>query len=141
MKTETFIVFLDFDGVLVTSFAGQGFDPVCAEILRGMIRRLRENYSEVEIVITSNWRFEMNEDDLIRLLLSEAGLSGMVKKVSVLDKTLNKSAGIRRFLTEGRVHPRNYIILDDEWISGYEERQIRFRGEDGLRGLPEDFLL
>lgn len=81
----------------------------------------------------------MKEDDLIRLLLSEAGLSGLVQKVSVLDKTLNKSKGIHHFLTEREVHACEFLILDDEWVSGYEERQVQLRAEDGLRGLPDDF--
>lgn len=138
-----FSIFLDFDGVLITKFStpspqhpGLAFDPVCVDILKRLIISLKQKFNHVNIIVVSNWRYDMEEADICQILLQHYGLGTFVNEVSFIDKNLNKSEGIKQYIRVNRLEHQPYIILDDEKLDDELAKfHIQTRYEDGIRGL------
>lgn len=140
---NTFTIFLDFDGVMVTKFSvpstshpGLAFDPVCVDNLKLMINSLKSKYEAIEIVVISNWRYDMDEAAIGDMLLKHYGFVVDIDEVKFTRKLGNKEAEIREYLDINQIPPNLYIIFDDENL-GEElaEGHIRTRFEDGIRDV------
>lgn len=150
-----YTIFLDFDGVLVTRFSTVGirdkddgvgrmdFDPVCMENLRRFIENVKREYQEVAVVVISNWRYDLDDEMISKLLTENSTLAGCLSRdyITCLDRIYFKSDGIQQYIREHNLSPHTFIILDDEFVG--EELaafQIRPRSEDGIRELDFDLL-
>jgi hypothetical protein len=140
-----FTLFLDFDGVLVNGFSTVtsdnnklAFDPVCVDNLKRIIDEIKNKYGRINIIVTSNWRYDLDDDAIIILLLNQSGLHKSISEsdITVLDRKLRKVQGINQYIRENQLTPERSVILDDEYLgeklAGY---QIRTRSEDGIRGI------
>lgn len=136
-----FTLFLDFDGVLVTKFSvlkkdgRPSFDPECMDVLNELLGLLREKYSDVDLVVTSNWCWELGQDEIRRLLLNEYKLLSVKNEIQFLDPRYSKLEGMKQYININQIKDGKYLILDDERMEGLEEHQLQTRSEDGLRGL------
>lgn len=137
---SNFVLFLDFDGVLVTKFNKQEepFDPVCIENLKSLIKWLRDRFDRVELVVISNWRFERTDSQLNDLLLNECGLHTHLQEHEVyyLDRGFSKKEGIKQYIDTYDLRSNQFKIIDDEYLGDdLAAYQIRTRSEDGIRDL------
>ncbi len=141
------VIFLDVDGVLnrrsthTLSPSGCMFvEDILVATLASLVRQ-----TEAQLVLSSTWRkgyFDIRDgrldtsdaedyDALVGALLY-AGLA--IRDHTPLRKPKDRAAEITRFLAD---HPEvdSYVILDDEAVAGFGDRQVK---TDPRRGLTRN---
>lgn len=102
------IIFLDFDGVIVTAHTRyHSGDPYCVHLLNRVIKK-----TEAKIVVSSSWRVGCTVEEL------QTELKGWGVDGEVIDKTPHIHRVIRGLEIDQwlREHPdvKSYVILDDD---------------------------
>ncbi len=134
------IIFLDFDGVLVTNAHldslcfddqedryGYVFTPSCKEILNGFIEK-----SGGKIVITSSW---INDMSLwkVRRMWKYRGMSGEIIDI-IANDSYDRGHKIDLWLSSHG--SPNYLVIDDmdykQFLPGQKEHLITTDGHVGL---------
>lgn len=87
------------------------FDPKCLNNLANLVYTLEKNNYKIEIILSSTWRLDPIDYEIVNARLAEYGLR-------LKDKTpnINHERGfeIQEFLKDKEYN--NVIILDDEWF-------------------------
>lgn len=142
------ILFLDFDGVMVTDRYqaqmmainsplrdeyGAQFDPVCVENLRHII-----DATDADIVVTSTWKMEMGLDG-IQQMWDARLLPGKVIGVTPDIDPIHRGEEIQAWLDANQGTVR-YAIIDDCPILEFfrEERLPHLFKVDERTGLDEE---
>ena len=127
------IIFLDFDGVMDTSYYdhilskegkpgndeyGAVFDPYCIRNLKRIIEE-----TEADIVVSSSWKYMMSYQDFLNMW-KDRGLPGFITDVTPNPVDRRKrgdeiDAWIEEFKTECQ-----YVIIDDLEANNFNEHQI-----------------
>lgn len=133
-------IYLDFDGVLTTKFSevsgvhgGPAFDPLCVKIFNKLAGQLRERFTEVRVVVISNWRFEFSSVQIRELL----GAYGMLEKIDELIIPITASNREEEIMNDAYEGP--FLIFDDQpyYSEKLKPHLIQLRSEDGLRGIED----
>jgi hypothetical protein len=130
------VVFLDFDGVL-NNPSIWGKRPLQTEALdENMVLLLNElvESMDLEIVISSSWRYGFQLDDL-RSILKQKGLHDGAR---VISRTSSDPEGIRGNEVSAWLQdhgPRPFIIMDDMGIDQFEGLGEHLIQTDGAKGL------
>lgn len=140
-----FTLFLDIDGVMVTKhseLSSDGktleFDPVCIDNLKLIIKEIKDKYGGINIIVASNWRYDLNDEAIVDLLLIQSEFLDCLSEsdIAVLDRIYNKEQGITAHIRGNQLTPEQCLILDDDYLGEeLEGYQIRTRSEDGIRGI------
>lgn len=127
------ILFLDFDGVLVTDRGQQSllstggtlrddhgalFDPECVECLKEII-----DATDAEIVVTSTWKMEMGLDG-IRQMWRDRDLPGNVIGVTPDIDPIHRGDEIAAWLNSYGEDCRYAIIDDTPFTDFFREEQL-----------------
>ena len=143
------ILFLDFDGVLVTDRYqmqllddgvqlhvdeyGARFDPVCVENLRQII-----DSTDAEIVVTSTWKMERGLSG-IQKMWQARNLPGKVIGVTPDIDPIHRGNEIEAWLDAYGEECRYAIIDDTPFTEFFREEQLPFLFKvDELTGLDEE---
>lgn len=125
-KHNSFVVFLDVDGVLNTTTTVQhtpdgytGIDDSRVEMLANAIKK----FGEADIILSSDWKEMEQTDDDYRYLVSklekyELSISGHTQ-----DRKHNRGEGIIRYL-ESHPEIEEYVILDDNKFDFQDYMQL-----------------
>lgn len=148
---------MDFDGVVTTKFADLPrtqfeFDPHCLSTLQKVIQLIKQRYPVVNIVITSDWRYDLTREELEILcggqvekaeyldndvtgMFDQAWVSmdesSQINYVLILEEPDEKPIAIRKFVEKYQLPYESYIIFDDDDLDN--PSQIRTRSGEGLR--------
>ena len=129
------ILFLDFDGVMVTDRHqeqlastnrplrdgyGAKFDPVCVENLRRII-----DSTDADIVVTSTWKMNLRLDDIQRMWQTRS-LPGKVIGVTPDIDTVHRGNEIRAWIDAYGGDCRYAIIDDCPILDFFREEQLPF---------------
>lgn len=145
------VVFLDFDGVMVTdryqtqlkksnyplrdSF-GAKFDPLCVEFLKKIVDR-----TDADIVVTSTWKIEMKQEG-IRQMWNERHLPGKVIGVTPDINPIHRGDEIDAWVDECGESCRYAIIDDTPFTDFFREEQLQFLFQvDELIGIDGNTVL
>lgn len=134
------VIFLDVDGVLksIRNYALQhgsagglmnnesSFDPECLSNLKKLIE-----ITDSKIVITSTLRKTEDGLDSLYYEFMNLGISKRIIGETPIILIDNKSLEIEQFLIDNEFIER-FIILDDEYIEGFEDRLILTNPYTGL---------
>ncbi|MCF3942291.1 HAD domain-containing protein [Oceanobacillus alkalisoli] len=139
------LIYLDFDGVLTTKFSnpskfhlGLEFDPVCIENLKKLLKELKDKYDKIIIVIISNWRYDLSEDQLVQLLCKVYGLEPYFSEIEFADKKGNREEEIKEHLAMNTEVEAFFILDDMNYRDEILRRHlIRTRSEDGIRAFED----
>lgn len=127
------ILFLDFDGVMVTDKGqkqlletcgivrdshGALFDPLCVELLKEII-----NATDAEIVVTSTWKMEMGLEG-IRQMWSDRDLPGKVIDVTPDIDPIQRGDEIAAWLQASGEYCRYAIIDDCPFTDFFHQEQL-----------------
>ena len=127
------IIFLDFDGVMVTDRYqaqltatnsplrddyGAKFDPVCVENLRQII-----DATDAEIVVTSTWKMEMGLDG-IQKMWNARNLPGKVIGVTPDIDPIHRGDEVQAWLDANPGAVRYAIIDDCPILDFFREEQL-----------------
>ena len=145
------ILFLDFDGVMVTDRHqeqlastnrplrdgyGAKFDPVCVENLRRII-----DSTDADIVVTSTWKMNLRLDDIQRMWQTRS-LPGKVIGVTPDIDTIHRGDEIQAWLDTQTGAVRYAIIDDCPILDFFREDQLQFLFKvDERTGLDEKTAL
>ena len=127
------IIFLDFDGVMDTSYYdhilskegkpsnddyGTIFDPYCIQNLKRII-----DETGADIVVSSSWKYMMSYQDFLNMW-KDRGLPGFVTDVTPnpIDRR-NRGDEIDAWI-EGSRTECQYVIIDDLEANNFNEHQI-----------------
>lgn len=150
MKVNTYqsILFLDFDGVMVTDryqtqlmdanstlrdSHGAKFDPVCVECLKQII-----DCTDAAIVVASTWKMEMGLDG-IQKMWSERNLPGKVIDVTPDIDPIHRGNEIAAWLEASGEKCRYAIIDDIPFTDFFREEQLQHLFKvDERTGLDEN---
>lgn len=125
------VVFLDFDGVLHPKMTGN------FELLPNFIKILNE-FPKVLVVISSNWKDEINSGALISIFGSK-----YVDRVIGKTETLvygNRQNEIYNFVSKHNI--KNFIAIDDDCRGNLFDKNCEYLFKtDYFKGLTEDKLL
>ena len=135
-KHNSFVVFLDVDGVLNTKTTVQhtpdgytGIDDARVEILANTIN----NFGGADIVLSSDWKNMKQTDEDYIYLLTKLDKYGLSISGHTQDYKNERGAGIINYL---EVHPEieEYVILDDCKFDfdNYEKLWERLLLTDGI---------
>lgn len=97
----------------------------------GWLNSLIKEIPEIRIVVTSTWRRRKDYDKC----LYRAGFKGeIIGKTDCLDT--KRAVEIRKWLEDNqeKLNIEDYIILDDEYIEGFENHLIQTDWMDGFKG-------
>jgi hypothetical protein len=131
------IIFLDFDGVLNSNQylksdrhpkgygCGIGLDALAVARLYSIVRA-----TGARIVVTSAWRTGKSLDHLSGLLQAAGCHLEVLDKTADLDTRGNE---IRAWLEGAHFPISSLVMLDDDWIDGFESRQVKTEFETGLQ--------
>lgn len=139
MKMTNRVIFLDFDGVIVSPRAMvafpdraiYGFDPVAIALLNRLCKE-----TDAKVVVSSVWRISPDIEGILRA----AGFTGWVHDDARTSDTLRNelSQGGRRGTEISNWLDRNpgyeYVILDDE-VSDMQEHKERIVHCDMYNGF------
>lgn len=127
------IIFLDFDGVMVTDRYqaqltavnsplrdeyGAKFDPVCVENLRHII-----DATDAGIVITSTWKMEMGLDGILQMW-DARNLPGKVIGVTPDIDPIHRGDEVQAWLDANPGAVRYAIIDDTPFLNFFNEEQL-----------------
>lgn len=156
------LIFLDFDGVLnhaawrprhadpaidlVTSdpserYALRSLDPAAVQVLEQIVMQL-----DVRVVVSSSWRLDWSVPQL-NWFLQYHGFTHVILGTTPDATRWNTGASPRTRGTEiaaWRAHlgiPVEYVILDDELVTGHGDRLYRLDPEVGLRKADVDAIV
>ena len=132
---KLFYIFLDIDGVLnsgkywnecfsrhlirgIMSMNYFPFDPRCLDNLMRLNQELQRQGYEVNIILTSTWRFNEIDTEIVNSRLAEFGMT-LNGKTTKLDN--NRGLEIKEFL-KNRKHGNTdkFLILDDDVTDIFE---------------------
>ncbi len=133
--THRAILFLDFDGVLVTADyqkanGGNKLDPAKVELVRTLLFDM-----DARVVVTSNWRGSLTQ---MRNVLAQAGLRNARHWVIGVTPRLARRETcrgdeIQAWLTQAGVATDDCVILDDDDdMGGLRRRLVRCDYRVGL---------
>ena len=129
-KKKTFYIFLDIDGVLnnmnywnecferhivkgIMSMHCFPFDPKCLNNLMKLNQELQKQNYNVKIVLSSTWRMNRIDTEIVNSRLAEYGMRIFAKTISLNNG--NRGLEIKNFLENEKYRKAdNYLILDDE---------------------------
>lgn len=141
------ILFLDFDGVMVTDryqiqlmisnsplrdSYGTMFDPVCVECLKQIV-----NSTDAAIVVTSTWKMEMGLDG-IQEMWNGRSLPGKVIGVTPDIDPIHRGKEIDAWLAAFKENCRYAIIDDTPLTDFFLDEQLQFLFQvDERTGIDE----
>ena len=127
------IIFLDFDGVMDTSYYdhilskegkpgndeyGAVFDPYCIRNLKRIIEE-----TEADIVVSSSWKYMMGYQDFLNMW-KDRGLPGFITDVTPNPVDRRKRGDeIDAWIEECKTECQ-YVIIDDLEANNFNEHQI-----------------
>lgn len=127
------IIFLDFDGVMDTSYYdhilskegkpgndeyGAVFDPYCIRNLKRIIEE-----TEADIVVSSSWKYLMSYQDFLNMW-KDRGLPGFITDVTPNPVDRRKRGDeIDAWIEECKTECQ-YVIIDDLEANNFNEHQI-----------------
>lgn len=129
-KEKLFYIFLDIDGVLnnesyfdecynrhkvkgIMSMNCFPFDPKCLNNLMKLNQELQKQNYNVKIVLSSTWRLNIVDTEIVNSRLAEYGMRIFANTISL--NSGNRGLEIKNFLeNEKYVKADNFLILDDE---------------------------
>lgn len=127
------IIFLDFDGVMDTSYYdhilskegkpgndeyGAVFDPYCIRNLKRIIEE-----TEADIVVSSSWKYMMSYQDFLNMW-KDRGLPGFITDVTPNPVDRRKRGDeIDAWIEECKTECQ-YVIIDDLEANNFNEHQI-----------------
>ena len=127
------IIFLDFDGVMDTSYYdhilskegkpgndqyGAIFDPYCIRNLKRIIEE-----TEADIVVSSSWKYMMGYQDFLNMW-KDRGLPGFITDVTPNPVDRRKRGDeIDAWIEECKTECQ-YVIIDDLEANNFNEHQI-----------------
>lgn len=127
------IIFLDFDGVMDTSYYdhilskegkpgndqyGAIFDPYCIRNLKRIIEE-----TEADIVVSSSWKYMMSYQDFLNMW-KDRGLPGFITDVTPNPVDRRKRGDeIDAWIEECKTECQ-YVIIDDLEANNFNEHQI-----------------
>jgi hypothetical protein len=127
------IIFLDFDGVMDTSYYdhilskegkpgndeyGAVFDPYCIRNLKRIIEE-----TEADIVVSSSWKYMMSYQDFLNMW-TDRGLPGFITDVTPNPVDRRKRGDeIDAWIEECKTECQ-YVIIDDLEANNFNEHQI-----------------
>lgn len=142
------ILFLDFDGVLVTNRYqdeqidsggvlrdnyGAVFDPVCVENLRRII-----DNTDADIVVTSTWKMERGLDGIM-WMWADRHLPGNILDVTPDIDPIHRGNEIQAWIERWGEECRYAIIDDCPILDFFREEQLPFLFKvDERTGLDEE---
>ena len=142
------IIFLDFDGVLVTDryqeelivsggvlrdSHGAVFDPICVENLRRII-----DSTDADIVVTSTWKMSLGLDGII-WMWSNRHLPGNILDVTPDVDPIHRGNEITSWLEKWGEECRYAIIDDCPILDFFREEQLQHLFKvDERTGLDEE---
>jgi len=110
------IIFLDIDGVLVSSNHlltngrnREEFDPQCVLYLNELLQK-----TEAKIVISSNWRRIYSLHELRYLFQKNNVLDRIIGVTPFFNLTTMRGDEIQAYLTHSKDKISNFVIFDDE---------------------------
>lgn len=121
------VIFLDFDGVIVTAHTRyRSGDPWCVHLLNDIVKK-----TGAKVVVSSSWRMGSTVSEL------QAELDSWGVKVDVIDKTpvdheVQRGVEIKRWL-DTRKDVESFVILDDDTDMGeLASRLVKTNPRHGL---------
>lgn len=127
---KTFYIFLDVDGVLnneeyfmecfnrhkvkgIMSMNCFPFDPKCLNNLMKLNQELQKQNYNVKIVLSSTWRLNQIDMEIVKSRLAEYGMTLFAKTISL--NSGDRGLEIKNFIENERYEKAdNFLILDDE---------------------------
>jgi hypothetical protein len=127
------LIFLDIDGVL-NSRGNPEIEPDKVLLLNDIVKE-----TGAEIVITSTWRIGQTTQSL-QQTLSSLGFIGIVNgKTSEL---WCRGEEIYDYLVQYDHHrDMRYVVIDDLWVSGHENNQVKTKTYSGLTKYHVDLAI
>lgn len=127
---KLFYIFLDIDGVLnnmnywnkcfkrhhikgIMSMHCFPFDPKCLNNLMKLNQELKNQNYNVKIVLSSTWRLNQIDTEIVNSRLAEYGMRIFAKTISL--SSGNRGLEIKNFLDNEKYEKaENFLIIDDE---------------------------
>lgn len=144
------IIFLDFDGVMVTDRHlmhltdtrsplrdeyGSKFDPVCVEYLAQII-----DITDADIVVTSTWKMNLGLDGMLRMWQAR-NLPGKIIGVTPDIDPIHRGDEIQAWLDANPSVVRYAIIDDCPILDFFKEEQLQHLFKvDERTGLDEETM-
>jgi len=136
------VLFLDIDGVL--NYLGFSAPKIHPDKVR-LLNKFLDKYPELQVVISSSWRFIVNRGDInldgLRFLFRTHGIDlmnpdGTNRLIAVTNPNiLNRGRAINDFLDHNKIE--NFVVFDDEYISLETSFQKHFVYIDSRQGLTK----
>lgn len=141
------IFFVDMDGVLCTPRANlarnsfnmwNGIDPVCVALFNRWIALAERLYGEVDLVVSSAWRYDMTGHSAIQLL-GAIGIEGNIhpkdwktRRPHEVGENHERGYQIHDWLERNK--PDAYVIVDDsaDFLDYQKPHLIRCETYDGI---------
>ena len=129
-KERIFYIFLDIDGVLnnmnywdecfdrhhvkgIMSMHCFPFDPKCLNNLMKLNQKLQKQGFNVKIILSSTWRLNQIDTEIVNSRLAEYGMRIFGKTISL--RSANRGLEIKNFLENKKYgKAKKFLIIDDE---------------------------
>lgn len=144
MNNELVYIFLDIDGVLNSDAARKLHQGNDMRILSNdnlnefsnFINKINRKYL---IVLTSTWRYSIDNIDLLKQSLNNYGLS--LFDCLDIDDTKSKGELIIEYCKKRGILFDNILILDDAYISELSDRLVKCNFKFGLTRYEIEYAL
>ncbi len=134
-RTKEPYIFLDIDGVLATNQMPKvsksewyndkayPFNKNCVNILNKILAK-----TDAHIILSSDWRRVFDLDELDKIFKFNQVIKSPIDTTSVL---FNRDNEIRNYVITK--HLSKFVIIDDSYLLGFQERFIRTNPQKGLQ--------
>ena len=131
------IIFLDFDGVIVTQKSRfNEFDKGCIALLKQIIEE-----TDAHIVISSSWRYQTSLEQFRELFkphgINNKRIIGLTPKLKSRTRGQEISAWLKE--VKDKIEVKAYVILDDD--SDMTKHMDNFVKTDTYKGMSNDNVL
>eukprot|EP00418_Pyrodinium_bahamense_P071830 CAMPEP_0179091848 /NCGR_PEP_ID=MMETSP0796-20121207/41978_1 /TAXON_ID=73915 /ORGANISM="Pyrodinium bahamense, Strain pbaha01" /LENGTH=223 /DNA_ID=CAMNT_0020789445 /DNA_START=56 /DNA_END=723 /DNA_ORIENTATION=+ len=121
------ILFLDVDGVLNSTQPDSpslGIEPMLLQLIVDIAGAVGRDGSELQVVISSDWRRSISLMTKLSETLSHAGLSVQ----GSIPAELPKQQGIRQWIAQHGKVVKNWVVLDDFDLKGLDDLDCELAG-------------
>jgi len=129
------LIFLDIDGVL-NSHGNPKIEPDKVLFLNEIVKE-----TGAEVVITSTWRIGQSID-MLQKTLNDLGFTGIV--VGKTAELWCRGEEIDNYLYQQNITSQKdakYVVIDDLWVSGHENKQVKTKTKHGLTKWHVDLAI